>query len=136
MELTKALVVDDSRSARFSLRKTLEKLGIHADCVESGETALSYLSESDNQLPDIIFMDNLMPGMNGYDTSKTILNHSQWAQIPIVMCSATENRDSIPKVIEHGMLAILPKPASVNDVSTVLSRLHNKEECCLIFGRF
>lgn len=128
MELSKALVVDDSRSARFSLRKTLEKLGIHTDCVDCGENALSYLSESGNQLPDIIFMDNLMPGLNGYDTSKAILNEAKWTQIPIVMCSATETQESLPKVLDHGMQGLLPKPASLNDVSTLLTSIQQQNQ--------
>jgi hypothetical protein len=117
MEYKKALIVDDSRAARFSLRKTLEKLRMQVDCVESGENALSYLRASEQSLPDVIFMDNLMPGMNGFNTSKAIHEQPDWSHIPILMCSATEGPDSLPKAQEHGISGILSKPASVEDIS-------------------
>ncbi len=123
MEYKKALIVDDSRAARFSLRKTLEKLHIHVDCVESGENALSYLRSSAQALPDIIFMDNLMPGMNGFNTSKAINEQPSWSHIPILMCSATEGPDSWPKAQQHGISGILSKPASVEDVSQFMQQL-------------
>ncbi len=123
MEYKKALIVDDSRAARFSLRKTLEKLHMHVDCVESGENALSYLRSSAQALPDIIFMDNLMPGMNGFNTSKAINEQPSWSHIPILMCSATEGPDSWPKAQQHGISGILSKPASVEDVSQFMQQL-------------
>lgn len=123
MEYKKALVVDDSRAARFSLRKTLEKLNMQVDCVESGENAMSYLHSSNQALPDIIFMDNLMPGMNGFNTSKAINQQPKWAHIPILMCSATEGPDSWPKAQQHGISGILSKPASVEDITQVIQTL-------------
>lgn len=123
MEYKKALIVDDSRAARFSLRKTLEKLNMHVDCVESGENALSYLRSSVEALPDIIFMDNLMPGMNGFNTSKAINEQPNWSHIPILMCSATEGPDSWPKAQQHGISGILSKPASVEDITQVMQTL-------------
>jgi CheY-like chemotaxis protein len=123
MEYKKALVVDDSRAARFSLRKTLEKLNMQVDCVESGENAISYLRASNQSLPDIIFMDNLMPGMNGFNTSKAINEQPNWSHIPILMCSATEGPDSWPKAQQHGISGILSKPASVEDITQVMQTL-------------
>ncbi|UCE77836.1 MAG: response regulator, partial [Gammaproteobacteria bacterium] len=58
----RALVVDDSKSARLVLRRMLEKHGIAVETVESARAALDFLG---NQRPDVIFMDHMMPGMDG-----------------------------------------------------------------------
>src|SRR3990167_251232 len=56
MAIKHALVVDDSKSARFSLKKLLQQQGIKTDFAESAGDALNYLSSNN---PDIIFMDHL-----------------------------------------------------------------------------
>jgi CheY-like chemotaxis protein len=124
MTLKKALVVDDSRSARYSLRKTLERLNMSVECVESGENAISYLEAShtsSRDLPDVIFMDNLMPGLSGLDTTETISQDSRWRHIPVVMCTATQN----PNQASEQTLAagFLPKPATTNQVQALLATL-------------
>ncbi|HEB57156.1 MAG TPA: response regulator, partial [Gammaproteobacteria bacterium] len=59
-----ALIVDDSRSARLVLQRMLEKYGLEAHTVSSAEEALDYLVR---HRPDVIFMDHLMPGMDGFE---------------------------------------------------------------------
>lgn len=117
----KALVVDDSRSARYSLRKTLERMEMSVDCVESGENALSYLEAAKEGLPDIIFMDNLMPGLSGLDTTETINQDTRWRHIPVVMCTATQHNDQAEA--ETTAAGFLPKPATTNQIQALLSTL-------------
>src|SRR5260370_5361633 len=62
MARKRALVVDDSKSARVILSRMLEKYDIEVDMAESAEQAIEYLK---NNRPDAIFMDHLMPGMDG-----------------------------------------------------------------------
>ena len=66
MSIQKALLVDDSKSARFFLRNLLQKNGVEVDMVDSGEAALEYLKE---HRPNLIFMDHLMPGIDGFETT-------------------------------------------------------------------
>jgi len=77
-----ALVVDDSRSARFVLKRMLEELKLEVDTVESAADALDYLAHNDT---DIIFMDHMMPGMDGFEAVKRIKENPQTAIIPIMM---------------------------------------------------
>jgi hypothetical protein len=63
MTAKRALVVDDSRSARAFLARILERHEIAVDAAESAEAAIQYL---DRNRPDIIFMDHMMPGMDGF----------------------------------------------------------------------
>ncbi len=82
MTVKHVLVVDDSKSARFMLRKMLGKINLTADLAESGEEALDYLKG--NQ-PDAIFMDHMIPGLNGLETVQKIKTNPETAVIPVVM---------------------------------------------------
>ena len=62
MGAKRALIVDDSKSARLFLARVLEKYDIDVDSAESAEAAIDYLSSN---RPDVIFMDHLMTGMDG-----------------------------------------------------------------------
>ena len=70
MTVKHVLVVDDSKSARFMLRKMLGKINLTADLAESGEDALVYLK---NNSPDAIFMDHMMPVLNGLENVEKII---------------------------------------------------------------
>ncbi|HVC31056.1 MAG TPA: response regulator, partial [Steroidobacteraceae bacterium] len=69
MAQKRALIVDDSRSARLFLARILEKHDIQVDSVESAEAAIGYLA---SRRPDVIFMDHLMPGMDGFQAVQAI----------------------------------------------------------------
>jgi len=72
MTIKNALIVDDSKSARIMLQRLLAKMNVVALAVESAEEALSYLEK---QHPDVIFMDHMMPGMDGLEATQTIKNN-------------------------------------------------------------
>ena len=79
-----ALIVDDSKSARVVLKKLLETHELSVDTVESAELALDYLTE---HRPDVIFMDHLMPGMDGFEAVSAIKRNPTTATIPTRWCS-------------------------------------------------
>ena len=83
----RALIVDDSRSARVILSRMLEQQGMTVDTAESAEQALEYLQRS---RPDVIFMDHLMPGMDGLQAVKAIKENPATATIPIMMYTSQE----------------------------------------------
>lgn len=120
MQIKLALVVDDSKSARFSLKKLLQKQGIETDFAESAGDALNYL---EGRRPDVIFMDHLMPGMDGFDATKAIKNNSATADIPVIMCTSKEGSDYAEQAMATGAYAILPKPAPEATLMAVLNQL-------------
>ncbi|MDH5471040.1 MAG: response regulator, partial [Gammaproteobacteria bacterium] len=73
-----ALVVDDSRSARVSLKRMLEQHNMEVDTLESAPEALDYLS---NHTPDVIFMDHMMPDMDGFEAVEAIKGNPDTATI-------------------------------------------------------
>lgn len=116
----RVLLVDDSKSARFALRKLLEGKGLHVDTAETGEEALGYLN---SHQPDLIFMDHLMPGMDGFEAVARIKQQPDKAGIPIVMCTSKDDADYIRLAKEQGASDILPKPATSHALNNLLSSL-------------
>jgi CheY-like chemotaxis protein len=117
MAIKHALVVDDSKSARFSLSKMLQQAGLSVDMVESGEAALEYLRE---QRPDVVFMDHMMPGLDGLAAAKAIKDNPATKMIPVVMSTSKEGDDYIQEVKAHGAISILPKPSKSDELAAVL----------------
>ncbi|HUI26661.1 MAG TPA: response regulator, partial [Candidatus Kryptonia bacterium] len=107
MTIKRALVVDDSKAAGLALRRMLEQHSVAVDLADSGEAALTYLK---TQLPDVIFMDHIMPGLNGLEAAKAITGDPKTAAVPIVMYTSTEGDSYLDKAKAHGAVGILPKP--------------------------
>lgn len=120
--LNHALLVDDSKSARFALRKLLERNGLKVDIAENAEEALGYLN--DNR-PDVIFMDHFMPGMDGFEAVKILKNQPATASIPVVMCTSKDGDSYMAEAQEIGAVDILSKPATSTSLEIVLSKLND-----------
>ena len=118
MNIKKALVVDDSKVAHLTLRKLLLERSIEVDWVGSGEDCIKYL---DNKCPDIIFMDVMMPGMDGFETSRAITSQSRSGAAPIVMCSANATDEDKRDAKDSGAVGFLSKPYTPDQLDAVLA---------------
>ncbi|MGB5253418.1 MAG: response regulator [Sedimenticolaceae bacterium] len=114
------LLVDDSKSARFVLRTLLQKRGLTVDMADSAEVALEMIQ---NAPPDAVFMDHLMPGMDGHAATVALKANPATAHIPIVMCTSNDRPEHVEKAKELGALGILPKPATPEKLSEILAAL-------------
>jgi CheY-like chemotaxis protein len=121
MGAKRALIVDDSKSARLFLARVLEKYDIDVDSAESAEAAIDYLT---NNRPDVIFMDHLMPGMDGLQAVQAIKTDPRTATIPIMMYTSQEGEVYLGQARALGALGVLPKQIKPADVSKVLYQLH------------
>jgi CheY-like chemotaxis protein len=117
----RALIVDDSRSARVILSRMLEQHGLAVDTAESAEQALEYLRQN---RPDVIFMDHLMPGMDGFQAVQAIKGEPQTATIPLMMYTSQEGELYVSQARALGAVGVLPKTVRPVDVSRVLYQLH------------
>jgi CheY-like chemotaxis protein len=120
MAARRALVVDDSRSARAFLTRVLERYELAVDGVESAEQAIEYLT---HQRPDVIFMDHLMPGMDGFQAVQAIKNNPRTATIPIMMYTSQEGELYLSQARALGAIGVLPKQIKHADVSKALDQL-------------
>ncbi|SFR49304.1 Response regulator receiver domain-containing protein [Marinobacter daqiaonensis] len=121
MDIKSALLVDDSKVARFTLGKLLKSSNMTVNTAGSAEEALDILSNS--QRPDVIFLDHLMPGMNGVEAAKAIRNNPATAHIPIVMCTSGKSDEFEREAREMGVDEILHKPPARDGIARVLARL-------------
>ena len=121
MARKRALIVDDSKSARVILSRMLEKYDIEVDMSESAEQAIHYLQQN---RPDAIFMDHLMPGMDGLQAVEAIKGNPQTATIPIMMYTSQEGELYVGQARALGAMGVLPKQVRPVDVSKVLYELH------------
>ena len=117
----RALIVDDSRSARVILSRMLEHHGMAVDTAESAEQALEFLTQS---RPDVIFMDHLMPGMDGFQAVQAIKSDPLTATIPLMMYTSQEGELYVSQARALGAVGVLPKTVRPVDVSRVLYQLH------------
>ncbi|HEX9771963.1 MAG TPA: response regulator [Steroidobacteraceae bacterium] len=117
----RALIVDDSRSARVILSRMLEHHGLAVDTAESAEQALEFLAQG---RPDVIFMDHLMPGMDGFQAVQVIKSDPQTATIPLMMYTSQEGELYVSQARALGAVGVLPKTVRPVDVSRVLYQLH------------
>jgi len=121
MGAKRALIVDDSKSARLFLARVLEKYEIDVDAAESAEAAIDYLTSN---RPDVIFMDHMMPGMDGLQAVQHIKNDPRTATIPIMMYTSQEGELYLGQARALGAIGVLPKQIKPADVSKVLYQLH------------
>ena len=99
----------------------LEKYDIEVDMAESAEQAIEYLKSN---RPDAIFMDHLMPGMDGLQAVQAIKGNPQTAMIPIMMYTSQEGELYVGQARALGAMGVLPKQVRPVDVSKVLYELH------------
>ena len=85
MPVKKILVVDDSPTDRQYMLETLAKKGYQVVTADSGEDAIV---KAKAELPDLILMDVVMPGLNGYQATRTITRDDATKHIPVIMCTS------------------------------------------------
>jgi CheY-like chemotaxis protein len=120
MTSKRALVVDDSKSARAYLARILERHEIEVDAAESAEAAIEYLARNK---PDVIFMDHMMPGMDGFQAVQTIKNNPRTSAIPILMYTSQEGDLYAGQARALGAEGVLPKQIKQSDVTKMLFQL-------------
>jgi CheY-like chemotaxis protein len=121
MGAKRALIVDDSKSARLFLARILEKYELDVDNAENAESAIEYLA---THRPDVIFMDHMMPGMDGFQAVQAIKNNPRTATIPIMMYTSQEGELYLGQARALGAVGVLPKQIKQADVSKILYQLH------------
>ena len=117
-----ALIVDDSRVARMSLRKVLSSHDVEITEASSAEEAISYF-ETSQRHPDIIFMDVMMDGMDGLSATKQIKANPTLNNIPIVVCTGTETELGNENALAAGAVSVLTKPPQAGLVSDIMTAL-------------
>ncbi len=106
-EVGQILVADDNRVNRLKLSRNLEKQGHTVELAENGQQALDMLKAGTF---DVVLLDIIMPGMDGYQVLETIKTDPDHRDIPVIVISGLDEIDSAVRCIEMGAEDYLPKP--------------------------
>jgi signal transduction histidine kinase len=108
------LIVDDDPTARETLLAMLEGEGYDLQQAKDGIQALRMLEQIQ---PDLILLDVMMPRMDGFEVCRRIRSTPQLAEVPIIMLTALDNRESLVRGIESGADDFLSKPADRRELT-------------------
>ncbi len=116
------LVVDDSATERHFISKTLKKTGYEVSTADSGEQGVEAAKTIH---PDLILMDIVMPGMNGFQATRKITTTPETSNIPVVMVSTKSQQTDKVWATRQGAKGYLVKPVDsdmlVNSIKSFLA---------------
>jgi putative two-component system response regulator len=101
------LIVDDEYAGRETLQSVLEGEGYQLEMAENG---LQAIEKAKKLLPDVILLDVMMPGMTGFEVCQRIRNDPEVAEIPIIILTALDDRDSLLNALKAGADDFVSKP--------------------------
>src|SRR5512141_480112 len=101
------LIVDDEYIGRETLQSVLEGEGYELEMAENG---LQAIEKARQLLPDVILLDVMMPGMTGFEVCERIRSDPQVAEIPIIILTALDDRESLLTALKAGADDFITKP--------------------------
>ena len=113
MPVQKILLVDDSKTELHVLSELLLKRGYQVRTAESGEEALKRLAEDK---PDLILMDVVMPGQNGFQLTRAITRDPRYADLPVIMCTSKNQETDKVWGLRQGAKEYVVKPVQADDL--------------------
>jgi twitching motility two-component system response regulator PilH len=120
MAIQNILIVDDSKTETMFLAELLQKNGYVVQSAESADAAMACLLQI---RPDLILMDVVMPGQNGFQLTRTISRTPAYADIPIILCTSKSQETDRVWGMRQGASAYLTKPLDTTDLLTKIRML-------------
>ena len=120
MPIKKILVVDDSPTERHVLVDLLTKNGYQVITAESGEEGVE---KAKKELPDLVLMDVVMPGLNGYQATRTLTREESTKHIPIIVCTSKGQETDKIWGLRQGAQDYLVKPVNGEELLSKITAL-------------
>ncbi len=105
--MAKVLIVDDSPTETYKLTSVLEKNGHTVITAENGESGVTTAKK---ELPDVVLMDIVMPGLNGFQATRQLSKAAETAHIPVIMVTTKDQETDRVWGMRQGAKAYLTKP--------------------------
>lgn len=121
----KVMVIDDSNTIRRAADVLLKKAGCTVITAEDGFEALAKIVST---RPDIIFIDVMMPRLNGYETCSIIRSNPQFAHIPLILLSSKSSFCDKARGAVVGANSYLTKPFSKDELLDTISKFTTRVE--------
>ncbi|WHA41878.1 response regulator [Agrobacterium larrymoorei] len=114
------LLVDDSPEALGFLTEALEQSGFSVLIATSGQAALNIV---ERVTPDLILLDAVMPGLDGFETCKRLKSNAAVAQVPVIFMTGLTETEHVVRALECGGVDYLSKPINIDELRARL-RVH------------
>lgn len=115
------LIVDDSKTDRMIMRKSLEPLGVTLVEAADGQEALNLLKQGDKHF-DAMLIDIEMPRMDGYTLASEIKKYNRYKNLPLIAVTSRTGKSDRMRGVESGMVEYITKPYSADYLSSVVQR--------------
>ena len=112
------LLVDDDMRNLFALSKSLRARGVTVSMAQDGYKALQQLQE--NPGIELVLMDIMMPGMDGYETTREIRKRAEWSNLPIIAVTAKAMHGDRDKCLDAGANDYLTKPVDLDKLLSMM----------------
>ena len=121
MPIHKVLIVDDSKTELMFLSDLLTKSGYAVKTAENAEDTFRRLSE---EKPDLILMDVVMPGQNGFQLTRAVSRDPQYADVPIIMCTSKNQETDRVWGMRQGARDYITKPVNPDELMANIKALN------------
>ncbi len=113
MPIQSILLVDDSKTELHYLSELLARQGFRVRTAVNGDEALRRMAE---EKPDLILMDVVMPGQNGFQLTRTITRDPQYADVPVIMCTSKNQETDKVWGMRQGARDYVVKPVDPQEL--------------------
>ena len=120
MSIQKVLVVDDSKTELMFLTEILHQQGYQVRTAENAEQALARLEEEKS---DLILMDVVMPGQNGFQLTRSLARNTKFADVPIIMCTSKNQETDRVWGLRQGASDYITKPVNPQELQAKIAAL-------------
>ena len=120
MAIHSVLVVDDSRTEQMYLTNLLQKAGMTVRSASNADDTMLCLSQ---ERPDLILMDVVMPGQNGFQLTRSISRNPAYADIPIIMCTSKNQETDRVWALRQGAKDYITKPVDAAELIAKIKAL-------------
>ncbi|MBU1659635.1 chemotaxis protein CheW [bacterium] len=115
------MIVDDSKTDRMIMRKSLEPLGLTLVEASDGQEALNILKQGEKNF-DALLIDIEMPRMDGYSLASEIKKYNRYKNLPLIAVTSRAGKSDRMRGVESGMVEYITKPYSADYLSSVVQR--------------
>ena len=113
MTIKKILLVDDSKTELHHLSEILSKRGYAVRTAENADEALRRMGE---ETPDLVLMDVVMPGQNGFQLTRAITRDPRFSKVPVIMCTSKNQETDRVWGMRQGARDYVVKPVVADEL--------------------
>jgi signal transduction histidine kinase/DNA-binding response OmpR family regulator len=121
----KVLLVDDDQDTLFTINEIVQSCGCKTTMANGGKECIEHL---ESEIPDLILLDIMMPGMDGFQTLKKIRENEKWINIPVFAVTAKAMVGDREIILKQGFDDYIPKPVNAVTMAFKIEKLFTKSD--------